>query len=55
MSWNWHLTCAAGDAEIDVIASPDLEGFLLEDDSGRFEIEADASTLPDALAERLLS
>lgn len=52
--WNWHLTCVAGDAEVDVIASQDLTSFAIEDDGGRFEIEADAATFPRALARRLL-
>lgn len=52
--WNWHLTCIAGTVEVDVIASQDLTTFAVEDDSGRFEIETDTATFPEALARRLL-
>ena len=52
--WNWHLTCIAGNVEIDVIASQDLASFSIEDDGGRFEIEADSVTFPDVLTRRLL-
>ena len=52
--WHWHLTCTAGNVEIDVIASQDLARFSIEDDSDRFEIEADSATFPDVLARRLL-
>jgi len=53
-SWHWHLTCTAGDVEVDVIASPDLATFAIEDDGGRFEIEAGAADFPEALTRRLL-
>ncbi|WP_434450021.1 hypothetical protein [Lentzea sp. E54] len=52
--WSWHLTCVAGDVEVDVIASRDLAAFAIEDDSGRFEIEADSVTFAEVLARRLL-
>jgi hypothetical protein len=52
--WNWHLSCIAGNVEVDVIASQDLARFAIEDDSGRFEIEADAVTFPEVLTRRLL-
>lgn len=53
-SWNWHLTCIAGKVEVDVIASQDLTHFAIEDDNGRFEIEADAAEFPEVLTRRLL-
>lgn len=53
-AWHWHLTCVAGDVEVDVIASQDLAMFSIEDDGGRFEIEADPVTFPEVLARRLL-
>jgi hypothetical protein len=53
-SWHWHLTCSAGDVEVDVIASPDLATFAIEDGGGRFEIEAGAAEFPEALTRRLL-
>jgi hypothetical protein len=52
--WNWHLTCIAENVEVDVIASQDLARFAIEDDSGRFEIEADTATFPEVLTQRLL-
>lgn len=52
--WNWHLTCTAGEVEFDVIASQDLTGFLVEDDSGRFEIESDAAALPEVVVQRIV-
>ncbi|WP_329792132.1 hypothetical protein V1227_09475 [Lentzea sp. DG1S-22] len=52
--WNWHLTCTAGDVEFDVIASQDLTSFVIEDNSGRFETEADAVTLPDVMTQRII-
>lgn len=52
--WNWHLTCTAGNVEVEVIASQDLATFAIEDDSGRFEIEVDTATFPEELARQLL-
>jgi hypothetical protein len=53
-SWHWHLTCTAGDVEVEVIASPDLASFAIEDGGGRFEIEAGAAEFPEVLVATMI-
>lgn len=55
VSWNWHITCTAGEFEVDMMASQDAARFFVEDDNGWFEIATNAQGLPGVLMTRLAS
>ncbi|GAA2691227.1 hypothetical protein LV78_003046 [Actinosynnema pretiosum] len=47
------MTFKSSEVEVEVIASPSLESFMIEDGYGRFELEADADEFNQIMIKRL--